>query len=91
MVNKNKKVRVWHCRFGHASNAKIIRASNFFTGIRNFNNAYDLIEVYSYLEQFGLNNNDDYIENQKELAKVGRHPNNKPKSANPEKRVITKV
>ena len=31
LVSKNKKVRVWHRKFGHASNAKIIRASKLLT------------------------------------------------------------
>lgn len=44
-------MRVWHRRFGYASNARIIRASKLLTGMGNFNSAYDPTEVYSDLEQ----------------------------------------
>lgn len=50
LVSKNKKVRVWHRRFGHASNARIIRASKLLTGMGDFNSAYDPTEVYSNSE-----------------------------------------
>lgn len=52
LVSKNKKVRVWHQRFGHASNARIVRASKLLTGMENFNNnSYDPTDVYSDSEQ----------------------------------------
>ena len=53
LVSKNKKVRVWHWRFGHASNARIIRASKLLIGMGDFNSAYNPTEVYSNSEQSG--------------------------------------
>lgn len=53
LVSKNKKVRVWHWRFGHASNARIIRASKLLTEMGDFNSAYNPSEVYSDFEQSG--------------------------------------
>lgn len=50
LVSKNKKVRVWYWRFGHASNAKIVKVLKLWRGIKNFNNAYDPIKKYSNLE-----------------------------------------
>ena len=51
LVSKNKKVRVWHQRFGHASNVRIIRASKLLTSIGNFNKIYDRIKIYSDSKQ----------------------------------------
>lgn len=31
LVSKNKKVRVWHKKFRHGNNAKIIKALKMFT------------------------------------------------------------
>ena len=56
LVSKNKKVRVWHRRFGHASNARIIRASKLLTRMGDFNSAYDPTEVYSDSKQSGSDN-----------------------------------
>lgn len=47
LVSKNKRVRIWHRRFGHASNARVIRASRLLTGMGNFNAEYDPTEIYS--------------------------------------------
>lgn len=47
LISKNKKVRVWHCRFAHASNARIVRASKLLDGMGDFNNEYNPIEIYS--------------------------------------------
>ena len=54
------EVRVWHRRFGHASNARIVRASKLLTGMRNFNNAYDPTEVYSNSEQSEFEHESDH-------------------------------
>lgn len=60
LVSKNKNIRIWHCRFGHASNARIIRASKLLTGMGNFNNnSYDPTEVYSNSKHSVSNNNND--------------------------------
>ena len=69
LVSKNKKVRVWHRRFGHASNAKIIRASKLLTGMGDFNSAYNPTEVYSDSEQSG---SDDQTGSHDD-----KHPNSK--------------
>lgn len=53
--------------------------------MRNFNNAYDSTKVYSDSDQSGSDNDNNYSENPKKSAKAGRHFNNDPKSANPEK------
>ena len=42
---------------GHASNMKIIKASKFFTKMRDFNTEYNPEEVYSNPEQSKSNNN----------------------------------
>lgn len=53
--------------------------------MRNFDNTYNSTNVYSKLKQSGLDNNINYIKNPEEPIKAERYPNNKPKSANPEK------
>ena len=50
LVSHNKKVRVWHRRFGHASNARIICASKLLIEIGDFSANYDLAEIYSNFE-----------------------------------------
>lgn len=47
LVSKNKWVRVWHWRQGHASNTRIIKASKLLSSIGNFNAKYNLSEIYS--------------------------------------------
>lgn len=47
LVSRIKKVRIWHKRFGHVSNARIIRASKLLTRMGNFNEEYDPAEIYS--------------------------------------------
>lgn len=51
LVSKNKRVRIWHRRFGHASNARVIRASRLLIGMGNFDVEYDSAEVYSDSEE----------------------------------------
>ena len=46
LVSKNKKVRIWHRRLGHASNAQIIRASKLVDGIDIKDNEYDPTKVF---------------------------------------------
>ena len=60
LVSKNKRVRMWHRRFEHASNAKIIRALKLLTGIESFDNTYDLIEIYNDSEQSALDKANNY-------------------------------
>lgn len=55
LVSRNKRVRVWHRRMGHASNARIIRASKLLIGMGDFNAEYDPEEVYSDSEQSASN------------------------------------
>lgn len=52
-ISKIKKVRIWHQRFGHVSNAKIIKASQLVTEMENFNLEYNLTEIYSNSEECG--------------------------------------
>lgn len=66
LVNKYKKVRIWHRRFGHARNPRIIRASKFFTIMGDFNNTYDPTKVYGNLKQF------NYVDD--EVAKTPENP-----------------
>ena len=47
LISKNKRVRIWHQRIGHASNSRIIRASKLISGMGNFNTKYGLSEIYS--------------------------------------------
>lgn len=58
LVSKNKRVRVWHRRFVHASNARIIRAPKLLTGMGDFNKEYDPTEIYSDSEQPSSDNDD---------------------------------
>ena len=46
LVSKNKKVRIWHRRLGHASNAWVIRASKLVDGIEIKDKEYDPTEVF---------------------------------------------
>lgn len=47
LVSRIKKVRIWHRRFGHASNVRVIQASKLLTGMGNFDEEYDPAEIYS--------------------------------------------
>lgn len=55
-MSKNRKVKVWHCRFGHASNVRIITTFKLLTAINNLNKAYDPTEIYSNFEQSNNSN-----------------------------------
>lgn len=46
LVSKNKKVRIWHRCLGHASNARVIRASKLVDDINIEDNEYDPTEVF---------------------------------------------
>ena len=52
LVSRSKKVRVWHRRFGHASNARIIYALKLLTRMGDFSANYDPAEIYSNFEAF---------------------------------------
>ena len=56
LVSKNKKVQIWHRRLGHASNARVIRASKLVDGINIKDNEYDPTEVFIDSD---TENNDD--------------------------------
>lgn len=58
LVSKNKKVRIWHQRFAHASNARIIRASRLVTGMGDFNIKYDPTKIYSDSKDSGSEHED---------------------------------
>lgn len=48
LVSQNKRIRIWHQRLTHASNARVVRASKLTDGI-NFdisNSKYDPAEVF---------------------------------------------
>ena len=47
LVSRSKKVRIWHRKFRHASNARIVRASKLLAGIGEFGTTYDPAEIYS--------------------------------------------
>lgn len=46
LVSKNKKIRIWHRRLGHASNARVVRTSKLVDGIDLDGNKYDPTEVF---------------------------------------------
>lgn len=46
LVSKNRKIRIWHCRLEHASNARVIRASTLVNSIDLQQAKYDLSEVF---------------------------------------------
>lgn len=54
LISRIKKVRIWHQRFGYASNAKIIRALKLLDGIGNLGGEYDLADIYSNSEAFNV-------------------------------------
>lgn len=54
LISKNKQIRIWHQRLSYASNARVIRALRFLTGIGDFNTKYDLAKVYSNFEESEL-------------------------------------
>ncbi len=46
LVRKNRRIRIWHRRLGHASNARVIRAASLVDGIDIHGAKYDPIEVF---------------------------------------------
>lgn len=50
LVSRIKKICIWHRRFGHASNARVIWALKLLTGIGDFSENYDPAEIYSNFE-----------------------------------------
>ena len=56
LVSCSKKLRVWHGRFRHISNARIICASKLLTGMGDFSADYDPAEIYSNSEAFKSEN-----------------------------------
>lgn len=46
LVSKNRKIRIWHCRLGHVSNAKVIRASILVDSIDLQQAKYNLSKVF---------------------------------------------
>ncbi len=46
LVSKNKQVRIWHRLLGHASNARVIRASKLVDGFETEDKEYDPTEVF---------------------------------------------
>lgn len=76
LVNKNKRVRVCHRRFAHASNAKIIRASKLLTDMGDFNKEYDSIMIYSNSEHFSSNNNEAVDLNLSDTTQTDQLPAN---------------
>ena len=51
LVSKNRKIRIWHRRLGHASNSKVIRASTLVDGINPQQANYNLFEVFLDLDE----------------------------------------
>lgn len=51
LVSKNRRIRIWHCQLGHASNARVIRAATLVNGIKLQKAKYDLFEVFVDLEE----------------------------------------
>ena len=48
LVSRNKRVKIWHRRFGHISNAWVVRPSRLLTKIENLSNTnYDPTEFYN--------------------------------------------
>lgn len=78
LVSKNRKVKTWHCRFGHASNAKIIRAPKLLMGIGNFSKVYNPTKVYNNFEQSNnnLSNNKGLFPKAKVLLLASLSDNN---------------
>ena len=66
LVTKHKKIKIWHQRFRHASNTRTVRALKPLTGMRNFNNAYNPIKIYSNLKQsnskYKSNHDNDHLQ-----------------------------
>ena len=46
LVSKSKKIRIWHRRLGHASNARVSRASKLVDGIVIEDREYDPTEIF---------------------------------------------
>lgn len=80
LVSKNKKVRVWHRRFAHASNARIVRASRLLDGMGDFNKEYNPTEIYSDSEL----SDDDASLNQPIPRSDDDADTNKPESEQPQ-------
>lgn len=67
IVSTNKRVRVWHRRMGHASNARIIQASKLLTEMGNFNAKYNPAKIYSDSKQSQSDSDDDAMKEGPEL------------------------
>ncbi len=47
LVSRVKKVCIWHRRFGHVSNTRVIWVSKLLTEMGDFSENYDPVEIYS--------------------------------------------
>lgn len=59
LVSKNRKIRIWHRRQGHASNARVIRASTLVDDIDLQKAKYDPSEVFVESEKSEHNTDED--------------------------------
>lgn len=51
LVSKNRRIRIYHCRLGHASNARVIRAANLVNDINLQKAKYDHSKVFFDLKE----------------------------------------
>lgn len=50
LISKIKRIKVWHKKFRHTNNAKIIKISKLLIKIMSFKNTYDFITIYGNSE-----------------------------------------
>ena len=74
LLNSNLQIRLWHCRLGHASNARVIQASKFIDGIDLEGAA--ISEDESYL------NSSDFETDDKDIEQSNTDADNEPTPIN---------
>lgn len=47
LISRNKKLQIWHRRFGHVNNARIIQASKLLTEMGELGTTYNSVEIYN--------------------------------------------
>lgn len=56
LVSYNKKIQIWHKKFKHRSNARIIRALKILIIINKFDTIYNLAKIYNNFKVSKIDN-----------------------------------
>lgn len=81
LVSHIKKIYIWHRRFEHTSNARIIYLSKLLNGIGDLSKEYDPIEIYSNSKVSNVEESLDLFNNSNpQNLKPKETPNNNPQT-----------